>query len=402
MSEFEDLSSFEWEVFGGFPFEYKDDESQRSTTSSALPVNSEPQISSMGGTSRKPNKRKFEDVNGSQSSLEAQVRQLRNELRKGDKLRERMSYLEEQNSLMKVELKRLNTSPQEVKRKNEERVTSLTQLIRGFNSGDVETIKATVKRLTSMKCSILTPSLFQELRGEHAVIQFFTVMLETFPDGFFELTETELEENGVVISKFTFSGTKVSLLPSDMLYEKWKDLSLEEIIKKKAASHIARSGSLQASFLNIRAAPSVLGQKAAAVAAVAQTLPASEITDTFLDFVVKPPAAETARVVGAESTTSEEGSTEFTGPKVAAKSTNRIKISGHIIATYDASTEEISRIIFVWNTTSLLGQIFGFSDGDLEVLNGVMNLRQNESGGAGSASAKNSNSSSSNDTVVDK
>jgi hypothetical protein len=364
------------------------------------------------------NKRKIDDVSDTQASLEAEVKQLRNELKNADKLQERLTLAEEQNTFMRAELNLCNKSPQEIKRKNEERISTLLKLIRGFNTGDVETVRKTVASVTSPKCSILTPSLFQELRGKNAVVQFFCIMLETFPDGFFELHETELEESGVVISKFLFSGTKIAPLPSDLLYEKWKDLSLEEICKKRAARHIAAKANLAASFLNIRAATSAAGGRAA-VAAAAQTLPAGEISNTLLQCMMSPsPAAAAAASPAAppppppppaprlHTSTSNESaaSNESNASETSAGGTTRtpsakhgktIKISGHIIATFDALTEEINRIIFVWNTTSLLGQTFGFSDGDLEVLNEVMSFQKP---GSGPAPAPGSSSSSSSST----
>lgn len=309
--------------------------------------------------------------------MDAEVKQLRNELKKTDKLRERLAQAEEQNRLMRAELKQLNTSPVEIKKKNQERIMSLLRLFRSFNSGDAEAIKSTIASVTSSKCSILTPSLFQELRGINAVTQFFCIMLETFPDGLFELSETELEASGVVISKFSFTGTKISPLPSDLLYEKWKDLSLEEIYKKRAGNRLAPRASLETTFLNIRAAPTQPGGQAAAIAAASQVLPQGEITDDLIDCMIPYPQLKSGNSV--DSLTSEQRSEDdqkVSGNVSARWAGKHIKISGHIITTYDASTEEMNRIIFVWNTTSLLGQLFGFSDGDLEELNGVVSATQ--------------------------
>lgn len=325
-------------------------------------------------------KRKLSDMDTDQAGLGMQIKQLRSELKKMERLRERVAEAEEQNSLMRAELKRFHTSPPELKKRNEERVMSLLRLIRSFNGGDVEKMRSIIATVTSTKCCILTPSLFQELRGQNAVIQFFCIMLETFPDGIFEMSETELDESGVVMTKFAFTGTKISPLPSDMLYEKWKDLSLEEIFKKRAAvtGRFSGNAALQDTFFTLRSAPTAPGGHANAIEAA--RLSHEGISNSILEDMLPPITPILDSVKSIESVESEtsvgDDQRKNHSSTTPSKNGKKIKISGHIVITYDASTERMNKIVFVWNTTSLLGQIFGFSDGDLEVLNGVVNSTQ--------------------------
>jgi hypothetical protein len=367
-----------------------------------------------------------------------QVQAMRNELRKMEKLKDRMVQLEAQNYALKSELKACKKTPSEIKRRNDERVQAVRKIFVAFNTGSVAAVKKVIAECSSLDCSLLTPSLFQQLQGQTAVAQFFTIMLETFPDGLFELSDIELEDSGIVVSKFSFTGTKVSRLPSDILYDKWKDMSLAQLYKQRQMQLLRLQNlggdTIQQAFLNLRsqtevpaaqaqvpsgtaasAAPSppptpaspsdalVAAVRARATAAIRQAMAVGipvevireRVSATVAEGSLKdiPPALvqeivdiamhetsvsapPTAQARSAETESQDDlynaADAKFKQTESGKKMLPGIKITGHVITTYDNASQMINRIVFVWNTTSLLGQMFGFSDGDLEVLNEAM------------------------------
>jgi hypothetical protein len=415
---------------------------------------------------------------------------------KMDYLEARIAQLEAQNSALQEQLSTAERLVGDTKRRTDERLSNVRYMFHLFNTGNMDSVKKAMVDLTSPDCALLTPSLFQQLQGQNAVLQFFTIMLDTFPDGIFDLTESTIEESGVFVSKFSFTGTKVGQLPSDVLFEKWKDLSLAQISKKRISHQEPLpqppqpppqipqgfgAGAIQEMFLSvlagdheklqhlpliaeqIRSALGVpdngpsstplldilqsqrglhdtmlgdrmtllqrLGTLAGAATSASKTTgvvtaltPASMgvlsgIADgalagkPFFPLISQllasykaastpvasstPPAPERSIDEGAP-VKSEPVPTvpAISGLRTAAASTPQlnagdkpasvgesksapevslpvITLNGHMMATYVRNSTKINRLVFVWNTTSLIGQAFGFSNGDLEVLNGM-------------------------------
>lgn len=141
--------------------------------------------------------------------------------RKRDNLQEHIKVLEEQNKIMRRALAEYKITPDQIVQKQNTRLGIFKRLFEIFNSGDVLQLTNFLLNTTAIDCLLLTPSLFQELHGRNAAIQFWTLILEAFPDGLWQLSDTAYEENGFVATRFTFTGTKVAALPSDVLLHRW-------------------------------------------------------------------------------------------------------------------------------------------------------------------------------------
>jgi hypothetical protein len=417
-------------------------------------------------------------------------------------LEARIAQLEAQNSTLQEQLLTAERLVGDTKRRSDERMSNVRYMFHLFNTGNMDSVKKAMFELTSPDCALLTPSLFQQLQGQNAVLQFFTIMLDTFPDGIFDLAESTMEESGVFVSKFSFTGTKVGQLPSDVLFEKWKDLSLAQISKKRMLqqqqpppqgpqglgpgtiqemflsmlagdheklqhlpliaeqirsalgvsdngpsstplldilqsqrglhdtmlgdrmtllqrlSNLAGSGSSAAApgggVASIAAAPMGMGigmamgmgplsamasgalggrplfplisqllssyKSAVSASASASSSGTPSPRPVEEAAAVKPepvPAAPPASAAsshqpnaagGNGSGNQASGGESESSPEVSLPV---ITLNGHVMATYVRNSTKINRLVFVWNTTSLIGQAFGFSNGDLEVLNGM-------------------------------
>lgn len=273
--------------------------------------------------------------------------------RKRESIQDIVSKLEEQNKIMRHALAEKNISLTELMKKQQRRVEILLQNIAAFNSGDIDQLVSFIQKSISEDCLLLTPSLFQELRGKNAVVQFWTLILEAFPDGIFQLSQTTVEDNGFVSSRFVFTGTKVSSLPSDALLQRWR--SFVEIEKRNSQTSTSGAGvafkDFKATFFgtpttsNITSsANSVHEQKSAILNTSINQIDLSTSTPAMKDDVTGKPKQPL--------------------PKV--------NMAGYLAVTFDEQ-DKINRFIFVWNSTSLIGQILGLSNGDLEAISNYFN-----------------------------
>ena len=237
--------------------------------------------------------------------------------------------LEDENILMRVTVNNLNLSTQMLEARREERYQKIKAIAAAFNEGDVTRVGEVIKANCSQSAVLITPSIFQELNGYFAILKFFTVLLEAFPDALLQIVETKSEDCGVVSSKFNFSGTKVFGLPTDVLLRHWRT----------AQSNSTATGT----------APAVTTGSASTLDR-SQHKHADEKTLKMYDELI---AHNEALKSSASNSRSD-----------AAKSNPSVKLSGHLFVVFDVE-EMISRIVFVWNTTSLIGQVFGQTDDNL-------------------------------------
>ena len=366
---------------------------------------------------------------------------------------------------MRRALSEYQITPDQIIQKQNIRLGIFKRLLEVFNSGDVLQLTNLLLNITGIDCLLLTPSLFQELHGRNAVIQFWTLILEAFPDGIWQLNDTSYEENGFVSTRFIFTGTKVAALPSDVLLHRWG--KFREMMFKNSQSGIGVGGIGGVSGINgisgmggtttsgvtgggISSTGGAIGGGTTPEAQVAtfrelcthenvpttsgpfiprgQTqwdatdLPEShglESTSNYLPHHqqyqqfqqqqqkqfqqssthnTSTPNIKTERFspqsnseashpVQNTSTTSSTnlfGSSTTNGgigsglgigsnpPLSAIMGCPTVKLTGYMTVTFN-SQNQINRFIFVWNTASLIGQILGLSNGDLETMSQYFN-----------------------------
>lgn len=216
---------------------------------------------------------------------------------------EKCTKLEEENKLMRMAIASVNISPGELEKKRDDRLNALKNIAAAFNDGDIIRVSDAIKHHCCQECTLITPSLFQELNGYFAIVKFFTVIMEAFPDALLQVSEIKSEDNGVISSRFNFSGTKVYNLPSDVLFRQWRSGA--------DASH----------------------------------------ADVNLESVMAATTADNAALRSAG------------GAPTAERPT--VKLAGHITLIFN-DKNLVFRVIFVWNTTALIGQIFGQSGENLQ------------------------------------
>mmetsp|Transcript_24849 Transcript_24849/g.36653 ORF Transcript_24849/g.36653 Transcript_24849/m.36653 type:complete len:332 (+) Transcript_24849:216-1211(+) len=250
--------------------------------------------------------------------------------RKRETLQEHIKTLEEQNKLMRLSLAEYNMSPADLINKQNARLDVFKKLIDVFNNGDIERLTSYIMSTSSADCLLLTPSLFQELHGRNAAVQFWTLILESFPDGIFQLSETTVEDNGFVASRFCFTGTKVAPLPSDVLLHRWGSFR-ETILKSDPGAAPSTSSSTTSEHSS--------GTSEAKTSAGSQQ---------------------------GSGTNTDSSNTASTSAGVINHCPT-VNLTGYMTVTFNSS-EKINRYIFVWNTASLIGQILGLSNGDLETM----------------------------------
>lgn len=281
---------------------------------------------------------------------------------------EQMKNLEEQNKLMKAALADYHITPADLIQKQQLKKDILLNLMTSFNSGDMQQLCNYVSSCTSENCLLLTPSLFQELRGRTAVIHFWNLILEAFPDGLFTLSDTAVEENGFVSSKFTFSGTKVSSLPSDAMLDRWKlFVQTERAQKSNAIDRNANSEIEGMSKLD----QFLLSQTRNSTNNSVNTASSSKLVDSTDSSNKAYPGKNSPFF---NSLSSEPPPTTIDTKNKVLPTVN---MSGYMAITLNSSNK-INRYVFVWNSTSLIGQILGLSDGDLEAVSDYFNKSSKE------------------------
>lgn len=234
--------------------------------------------------------------------------------------------LEQENTAMKAILNKMNVKASDIEMKQDERFNKLRRIVAAFNEGDINEVNSVISEVCSPKCVLITPSIFQELNGFFAITKLFTVLLEAFPDALMNTSDLQSEDYGVATCKFTFSGTKVFGLPTDVLFRQWRssqDAQAQDVVPAKTTA--AGSGARKA---NPQVDPMTLKM--------------------FDDLIAH---NEALKSTAASAPTDD-------------KENPAVKVSGHIFLVFDVN-EKISRLVFVWNTTSLMGQVLGHTDDNL-------------------------------------
>mmetsp|Transcript_16331 Transcript_16331/g.17068 ORF Transcript_16331/g.17068 Transcript_16331/m.17068 type:complete len:442 (-) Transcript_16331:21-1346(-) len=361
--------------------------------------------------------------------------------RKRDNLQEHIKALEEQNKIMRRALAEYRITPDQIVQKQNARLGIFKKLIEIFNSGDVLQLTNYLLNITGIECLLLTPSLFQELHGRNAVIQFWTLILEAFPDGLWQLSDTAYEENGFVATRFTFTGTKVAALPSDVLLHRWgkfREMMLKTTqgstgnisghgINSTISIHNNNSNNLNsgvshesqaATFRELCTHDNVPTTSGPFIPRGQAQFDAPDLPETYemesssnylphhqqfnnlqqqqQQSNLQIPSVKNERFSSPESipdynthtntttTTSSSSSSSsnnfnFPGPSIgsaaplsAIMGCPTLKLTGYMTVTFN-SQDRINRFIFVWNTASLIGQILGLSNGDLETMSQYFN-----------------------------
>jgi hypothetical protein len=313
-----------------------------------------------------------------------------NSKRKRDGLQDHVKSLEEQNKLMRRALAEYNITADELMLKQNTRLATFRRLIDVFNSGDGLQLTNFLLHITTADCLLLTPSLFQELHGRNAAIQFWTLILEAFPDGLFQLSDTAYEENGFVATRFAFTGTKVAALPSDVLLHRWgkfRDMmtALRAGVQGGGAEGggVASSKDQAATFRDLCTSDMVPTTTAGAFLPRGESGAHGETP--LRDFLPHHHAAAAAvsgggTLAGVPSMprikTERSSPTAAPAPHVPADPISAnvptVRLTGYMTVTFN-SMNRINRFIFVWNSASLIGQILGLSNGDLEAMSQYFN-----------------------------
>jgi len=270
--------------------------------------------------------------------------------------------LEQENTSMKATLNKLDIKASDIEKKQEGRFTKLRRIVASFNEGDISELNSVINDVCSAKCVLITPSIFQELNGYFAITKFFTVLMEAFPDALMNVMELLSEDYGVITCKFTFSGTKVFGLPTDVLFRQWRSSQADAAAAKEAPS---------------KAPNSTAGARRGGVGANVDP----RTLKMFDDLIAHNEALK---------------STAASAPVDDSKENPTVKVSGHILLVFDVN-EKISRLVFVWNTTSLMGQVLGHTDDNLSSMSNFFSEALSQfkgNGGVGPGGASLANSSS--------
>ena len=245
-------------------------------------------------------------------------------------LMDKCNRLEEENAMMRVAVQNSQMSLNELEQRREEKLKVLRDVIEAFNEGDIQKVSSVIKRTFSTTCVLVTPSIFQELNGYFAIVKFFTVLIEAFPDALLQIVDPKGEHNGVVSSKFNFSGTKVFGLPTDVLFRQWSSSQKPDDIGVKTE--------------NVNNSNNTVGSGGTTGTSGGKTATGVVVADNM-----NPYAVMEATNAHNEEIRSRTATGENTKQPV-------VKLAGHITVVFD-SVGLICRFIFVWNTTSLIGQV---------------------------------------------
>lgn len=90
-----------------------------------------------------------------------------------------------------------------------ERLTSTKRIINAYNAGDIEGIKEIIYDATVALCEIYFSSLTHVFIGKAALYSLWVSLFEAFPNGVFRTSDSVINENKQVYTKFVFSGTKI-------------------------------------------------------------------------------------------------------------------------------------------------------------------------------------------------
>lgn len=320
-----------------------------------------------------------------------------------------MKKLEEENKVMRIALAEYKLNPSDMLAEQQQKKDILLNLLSVFHSGDDAQLTNYVQNVTCENCLLLTPSLFQELRGRNAVVHFWHLILEAFPDGLFKLSETTVEDNNFVSSKFTFTGTKVSSLPSDAMIDRWKLFVAKSSLSLASRNFPSSSSSIDSSSYNVSSSSMKLDKVLLNTASDPYPPPQSSSL-LSLSSSLSSQSQLHAHAATAVSSTSSSSSTSLHIPdnthsiidnsysnsnsaihvidekidksnslltSITKDKFPNIAMSGYLAITLDTN-KKVNRFIFVWNSTSLIGQILGLSNGDLEAVSKYFNKSAKE------------------------
>lgn len=196
----------------------------------------------------------------------------------------------------------------------------------------------------------------------------FTVLLEAFPDAMLELEAPRVESSGAVFAHFSFTGTKLYGLPTDVLLRLWV------LQQKQNAAAAAASASTSAtegdnSNGNISSSNGGGGGNLSGSISLMGVMQATKTHNEAMRKRVRgmaggralsleghhgaaplPPNAHAH--AHAHSARSIAGAVAQTPPPHQPS----VKLAGHIVLHFDAANR-VNRWVFVWNCTSMMGQV---------------------------------------------
>lgn len=90
-----------------------------------------------------------------------------------------------------------------------ERLVATKRIINAYNAGDIEGIKDIIYDASVTLCEIYFSSLTHVFIGKAALYSLWESLFEAFPNGVFRTSDTVINENKQVHTKFLFTGTKI-------------------------------------------------------------------------------------------------------------------------------------------------------------------------------------------------
>lgn len=90
-----------------------------------------------------------------------------------------------------------------------DRLIATKRIINAYNAGDIEGIKGIIYDATVSLCEIYFSSLTHVFIGKAALYSLWVSLFEAFPNGVFRTSDSVINENKQVYTKFLFSGTKI-------------------------------------------------------------------------------------------------------------------------------------------------------------------------------------------------
>lgn len=90
-----------------------------------------------------------------------------------------------------------------------ERLTATKRIINAYNAGDIEGIKGIIYDSTVALCEIYFSSLTHVFIGKAALYSLWVSLFDAFPNGVFRTSDSVINENKQVYTKFLFTGTKI-------------------------------------------------------------------------------------------------------------------------------------------------------------------------------------------------
>eukprot|EP00428_Durinskia_dybowskii_P077258 CAMPEP_0170354310 /NCGR_PEP_ID=MMETSP0117_2-20130122/34_1 /TAXON_ID=400756 /ORGANISM="Durinskia baltica, Strain CSIRO CS-38" /LENGTH=185 /DNA_ID=CAMNT_0010608259 /DNA_START=246 /DNA_END=803 /DNA_ORIENTATION=- len=96
-----------------------------------------------------------------------------------------------------------------------ERLTATKRIINAYNAGDIEGIREIVFSSTTRLCEVYFSSVNRVFIGNDSLYSLWVSLFDAFPNGVFLTSDTVINENKQVFTRFHFRGTKILRLLID-------------------------------------------------------------------------------------------------------------------------------------------------------------------------------------------